>query len=60
MTLEVSVSIARVKLSEVIGRAEHGGQRTVLQRHGKPVAAVVPMADIKKLERSQAERTKEE
>jgi prevent-host-death family protein len=39
-------SFAEVKahLSEVVDQAEHRGKRVIILRHGKPVAAVVPVS----------------
>lgn len=45
----VPVTRARAEIADVVGRAEHGGQRTVLTRHGRAVAAVVPVADLERL-----------
>ena len=41
-----SLSLAHVKahLSEVVDQAEHHGERVVILRHGKPAAAIVPVA----------------
>jgi prevent-host-death family protein len=36
----------REKLSEIIGRCAYGGDRFVVKRNGKPVAAVVPIEDM--------------
>ena len=36
----------REKLSEIIGRCAYGGDRFVIKRHGKPLAAVVPIEDM--------------
>jgi prevent-host-death family protein len=41
---------ARSRLSEVIDQARHGANRIVLTRHGKSVAAVVPIADLELLQ----------
>ncbi len=41
---------ARKELPELIAAAE-GGQTTIITRHGKPVAALVPMADCQALAR---------
>jgi prevent-host-death family protein len=38
------------RLAEAAARAEHGKDRVVLTRDGKPVAAVVPIADLRALE----------
>jgi prevent-host-death family protein len=37
---------ARDRFSEVINEAAYGAHRVVLTRHGKPTAAVVPIADL--------------
>ena len=36
----------RDKLSEIVGRCAYGGDRFVVKRHGKPVAAIVPIEDM--------------
>ncbi len=43
-------SDARAGLSEILNRVAFGGERIVLERHGRNVAAVVPMADLARLE----------
>jgi prevent-host-death family protein len=40
---------ARDRFSEVVNEAAFGAQRIVLTRHGKNVAAVVPMSDLELL-----------
>ena len=40
---------ARDKFAEVVGQASFGNQRTVITRHGKSVAVVVPMVDLELL-----------
>ncbi len=40
---------ARSRFSEVVNEAAYGAQRVVLTRHGKNVAAVVPIADLELL-----------
>ena len=37
---------ARDRFSQVINEAAYGAQRVVLTRHGKNVAAVVPISDL--------------
>jgi prevent-host-death family protein len=39
-------SFAEVKahLSEVVDQAEHRGKKTLILRHGKPAAAIVPVS----------------
>ena len=36
----------RDKLSEIVGRCAYGGDRFVVKRHGKAVAAIVPIEDM--------------
>jgi prevent-host-death family protein len=40
---------ARDRFSEVVNEAAYGAHRIVLTRHGKTVAAVVPMSDLELL-----------
>jgi prevent-host-death family protein len=51
----ISTSAARQKFSEIVSRAEYAGERTVLHRRKKPVAAVVPIEDLELLERCEDE-----
>jgi prevent-host-death family protein len=46
----VSTTRAREALSDVINRVVYQGERIVLERHGKDVVAVVPVADLELLE----------
>jgi antitoxin Phd len=48
---KISTSTAREKLADIVSRAEYAGERTVLHRRKKPVAAVIPIEDLKLLER---------
>jgi len=41
---------ARIRFSEVVNDVAFRGQRVVLQRHGKDIAAVVPIEDLALLE----------
>lgn len=47
---ERRISEARGSFSTTINRVAFGGERVVLTRHGKPVAAVVPIGDLHLLE----------
>lgn len=47
---EVTTSEAREGFSEIISRAAYGKERVVLTRHGKKLAAVVPVEDLEALE----------
>lgn len=46
----VSVGEARRNLAELVAKVGFGGKRVMLQRHGKPVAAVVSIEDLRRLE----------
>ena len=46
MTKKLSVAQAKARLSEVLSRVEDRGERYVIERRGKPVAAVVPLGDL--------------
>jgi prevent-host-death family protein len=46
----LSTSQLREELSEALNRVAYGGERIVLRRHGKDVAALVPMDDLARLE----------
>jgi antitoxin (DNA-binding transcriptional repressor) of toxin-antitoxin stability system len=46
----MDVSTLRVGLSDALNRAGFGGERIVLQRRGKAVAALVPLRDLRQLE----------
>ena len=47
---ERSISEARESFSTTINRVAFGGERVVLTRHGRRVAAVVPIADLELIE----------
>ncbi len=46
----VTVVDAKNRFSDLLRRAEHGRERVVVQRHGKPVAAIVSTDDLRRLE----------
>ena len=46
----ISISKARDQLAELASRAAYGGERTILQKRGKGIAAVVPIEDLELLE----------
>jgi len=47
----LSVSKARQEFPEILNRAAYGRERTVVSRRGKELAAVIPMEDLRLLER---------
>jgi prevent-host-death family protein len=46
----MTVADAKNHFSDVLRRAEYGGERVVVERHGKPVAAIVSTEDLRRLE----------
>lgn len=52
----LSTSAARQQFSDLINRTAYRGERFVLQRRRKPVAAVIPMEEYDFLERMIEER----
>ena len=46
----VTVADAKNHFSDLLRRAEHGGERVIVERHGKPVAVIVSTDDLKRLE----------
>jgi prevent-host-death family protein len=55
----ISTSEARAQFSDIVNRAAYGGERTVLHRQKKPVAAVIPFEEFQFLERMIEERENE-
>jgi prevent-host-death family protein len=43
---------AKTHLSEYLNRVHYRGERVVIERHGKPVAALVGMEDLARLEQT--------
>lgn len=52
---ELPISEAREHLGEVVSRAEHAQERTVLTRRGKPVAVVISIEDFRELQAAEDE-----
>jgi prevent-host-death family protein len=50
MARRLTASQARASFAEALNRASFAGERTVIRRHGKDVAAVVSAEDLKILE----------
>jgi prevent-host-death family protein len=46
----MTVAEAKNHFSDVLRRAEYGGERVIVERHGKPVAAIVSTDDLRQLE----------
>ncbi len=48
--IEISITEARDRLADALNRVAYGGERVVLQRRGKGVAAIVSLDDLAVLE----------
>ena len=59
MAKRISTSEARAQFADIVNRAAYGGERTVLHRQKKPVAAVIPYEEYEFLERIIEEREDE-
>jgi len=53
----LNVSKAREEFPEVVNRAAYGKERTIVSRRGKDLAAVIPIEDLRLLERLAQEET---
>ena len=54
MTTRVSAAHAKAQLSSLAAAVAYGGERVIIERRGKPLAALVSVDDLERLE---AERT---
>ncbi len=50
MVTRVGTHEAKTNLSEYLNRAAYRGERFLIERHGRPVAALVGVADLERLE----------
>lgn len=50
MPERVSVAEAKRRFSELVNRAGFGRERFIIERHGKPVGAIVGYAELQQLE----------
>jgi prevent-host-death family protein len=50
MAHEVPVTQARAEFADLVNRVVYGGERVVVTRHGKPLAALVSADDLERLE----------
>jgi len=46
----ISAAQAKAQLSELLARVAYGGEQYVIERRGKPVAALVSVEDLNRLE----------
>lgn len=47
----LNVSKAREEFPDIVNRAAYGKERTIVSRRGKDLAAVIPIEDLRLLER---------
>ena len=55
MPIKLTAGAARAQFADLVNRADIRGERTIVHRRKKPVAAVVPIEDLKRLERLEDE-----
>lgn len=46
----LTTAAARDNFAEMVNRAAYGGERVLVSRRGKPLAAIVPLVDIEAME----------
>ncbi len=56
MTRRLGVAEAKAHFSDVLGEVRYRGERFVIERHGTPVAAIVPITDLPDDQRSETSR----
>lgn len=47
---KIASSTARAEFADIVNRAAYAGERVIVHRRKKPVAAVVPLEDLELLE----------
>jgi len=47
---KVSIDQLKKTTSDIIGRARYASERSIITKHSKPVAAIVPLRDLELLE----------
>ena len=50
MARRISAAEAKAKLPELMARVAFGGEKFVIERRGKPLAALVALEDLEKIE----------
>ncbi len=62
MTNKISASDLHLKVGQIISRIQYAGERFLIERRGVPVAAVVSVEDLERLEQGTEKRapTKQE
>ena len=57
MATKISSTEARTLLGELLARAGYGGERFILERRGKPLAALISIQDLQRLESLESRET---
>ncbi len=55
MTKRYTTSTARAEFADIVSRAEYAGERTIVHRRKRPVAAVIPIEDLELIEKYEDE-----
>lgn len=50
MAKSVSVAEAKSQFADMLAKVKHTGERVIIERRGRPIAALVPLADLDRLE----------
>lgn len=55
MAKNIGAAEAKARFSELMARVGYGGERFIIERRGRPIAALVGVEDIGRLEREREE-----
>ncbi len=58
-TFTISTLDLRGRIGDVINRVTYRGERVILEKRGKPVAAIISVEDLRYLERIEAEAARD-
>ncbi|MEK7280941.1 MAG: type II toxin-antitoxin system Phd/YefM family antitoxin [Chloroflexota bacterium] len=58
MVKKVSAAEAKAQFSALMAEVAYGGKHIIIERRGKPVAALVSVPDLERLEQGQATSTR--
>lgn len=48
--MNTTITKLRATMSDTIGRVRHTGERVIIEKNGKPAAAIVPIEDLEWME----------
>lgn len=57
MTKTVTTAEAKARFSELVSQVAYGGDQVIIERRGKPLAALVSISDLERLGRTEAPPT---